>query len=168
MLLRMQVKGLTIDPLHNSPVLILRSEETGQDLQIWIGANEALAISNELESVTPQRPLTHDLLRNILEELGVKVTRVIITELRNDTFFALIELNHNGNPHEIDCRPSDAVAVALRAGAEILVESTVLDMVNGERNASPSKPEKEQNSWDNVDDLKNWLDRISPEDFGQE
>lgn len=125
-MIEMRVAGLALDPTTQMPIVILRDDSGTHTLPIWIGLVEASAIATFLEKIPLARPMTHDLLRNLLDELGAKVTRVEITELRENTFYALIHLQHQGADRPIDARPSDAVALALRAGAPILVSEEVL------------------------------------------
>lgn len=126
--IEMKVKNLVIDPNTNTPVLLLEAVSDKQLLPIWIDVPEARAISLEIEQVKPPRPLTHDLIRNILDGLGATVQRVTITELRNSTYLATISLSHKGQELQIDSRPSDAIAVALRMKAPIYASAQVLQM----------------------------------------
>lgn len=124
----MKVRNLVIDPNTNTPVVLLEAASDKQLLPIWIDLPEARAISLEIEQVKPPRPLTHDLIRNILEGLGATVQRITITELRNSTYLATISLSHKGQELQIDSRPSDAIAVALRMKAPIYATPQVLQM----------------------------------------
>jgi hypothetical protein len=131
-LIELTVETVAIDS-NNSPVVVLR-EATGQRrLQIWIGAAEAVAITVELEGQKLPRPMTHDLIRNILSELQVTVVKVVITDLREPTYFARLFLRTDGMTKEIDCRPSDAIALALRAQAPIFIPDDLLDRIEAER-----------------------------------
>jgi hypothetical protein len=123
----MKVKTVAIDPNSQSPVVVLEGVGAKEFLPIWIDLPEARAISMEIEQVKPPRPLTHDLIRNLLNGLGAKINRVTITELRNNTYFATIALAVKGQESEIDCRPSDAIAVALRMKAPIYVSLQVIE-----------------------------------------
>src|SRR5688572_29840701 len=126
-----------MDPNTNSPIVVLKGVDSDAILPIWVGAFEANAIALEIEKIVPQRPMTHDLLRNLITELGLQVTRVSITDLRENTFYALIELtDQNGKIISLDARPSDAIALALRADSAIFAEQKVLDI-----SASSSQPE---------------------------
>ena len=120
-MLQMVVKGLTLDPLTNMPIVILKDVEGNRALPIWIGTNEANAIALEMERITTPRPMTHDLIRNILEGLKAKVSRIVVNDLRDNTFYAVIFLAVNGAEVAIDSRPSDAIALALRVKAPIFV-----------------------------------------------
>lgn len=158
MSLEMKVKGLMIDPVSNMPIIILK--DTGGDvvLPIWVGIFEANAIAMELEKVVSPRPMTHDLLRNVIEGLKAKVERVVITDLKENTFFALIHLARTGETLAIDARPSDAMALALRTGVPIFVEQAVLDKssVSGTESGS-----------DETERLRKWLEQVDPEELGR-
>src|SRR5262245_32150498 len=117
MWIEMKVKGLALDPMSNLPILILRDEGEKRSLPIWVGLAEANAIALELEKITTARPMTHDLIRNILEALRAKVVKVVVTDLRENTFFAVIQLQLGATEVTVDSRPSDAIALALRVGA---------------------------------------------------
>ena len=118
-----------MDPNSNSPIVVLKGVDSDTILPIWVGAFEANAIALEIEKIVPQRPMTHDLIRNLINEIGYKVVRVIITDLRDNTFYALIELaDENGRIVSLDARPSDAIALALRSDCAIFAEQKVLDI----------------------------------------
>ncbi|MFH0843950.1 MAG: bifunctional nuclease family protein, partial [Pseudomonadota bacterium] len=121
MFMPMVVSGLTIDPLTNSPIVILKEVEGDKTLPIWIGLLEATAIASELEGVKFSRPMTHDLLKNLLGLINVKVKRIEVCDLKNNTYYALIHITHNGKELSIDARPSDALALSLRVNAPIFV-----------------------------------------------
>ncbi len=123
MLIEMFIKGLMIDPVNNTPIVILRDDENERTLPIWVGPVEANAIALQIENVAPPRPMTHDLLRNIVGELGATLRRVVISDLREGTFFAYLELAGDDGPVYIDSRPSDALALSLRAKAPIFVDT---------------------------------------------
>jgi len=123
----MIVGGLTVDPYTNTPIVILKDPESEDVLPIWIGFFEASAIATQLEKVKLARPMTHDLMKNILETLGAKVLRIEVTELKENTYYALIHIELDGKVYEIDSRPSDAIALALRTGASIFVNEEVLE-----------------------------------------
>ena len=126
-MIKMEIKGLLMDPVSNMPVVILRDTEKGHFLPIWVGIFEANAIALEMEKVSTPRPMTHDLLKNLLAELDARVERVVINDLRENTFFARIHLTAGGDSLSVDSRPSDAIALALRSQAEIFVEEDVLE-----------------------------------------
>jgi len=122
----MKISGLIPDPVTNMPIVVLKDAGSDTVLPIWVGVYEANAIALEIEKVTTPRPMTHDLLKNFLLGLEATVQKVVVTELREDTFFAVIWLNHNGESISIDSRPSDALALALRMDCPIFVEEEVL------------------------------------------
>lgn len=129
MLIEVKIGALIMDPNTNTPIVVLKGIDSDTILPIWVGAFEANAIALEIEKIVPQRPMTHDLLRNFIVETGFRVTRVSITDLRDNTFYALIELmNEQGNFTSLDARPSDAIALALRMDCAIFVEQKVLDI----------------------------------------
>lgn len=160
MLHEMKVKGLALDPLTNVPIVILKGVDKKNSLPIWIGIFEANAIMSELENVTPARPMTHDLIKNVLKELKAEVVRVIITDLADNTFYANIELMLNGSKIKIDSRPSDAIAIALRVDAPIYVAEEVIIKA---KKIDMSQDKK----MDSVDKWKEWLENADPEDFGK-
>jgi len=122
----MRVRGLMLDPTTNMPIIVLKDVNSDTVLPIWVGVFEANAIALEIEKVVPPRPMTHDLLRNVLLGLGVTVERVVVTELRDGTFLAAIFGSRDGEPVVLDARPSDAIALAMRTDAPIYVEENVL------------------------------------------
>ncbi|HEY8560592.1 MAG TPA: bifunctional nuclease family protein [Pyrinomonadaceae bacterium] len=129
MLVEVKIGALIMDPNSNSPIVVLKGVDSETILPIWVGAFEANAIALEIEKIVPQRPMTHDLIRNLINEIGYKVVRVIITDLRDNTFYALIELaDENGKIVSLDARPSDAIALALRSDCAIFAEQKVLDI----------------------------------------
>jgi bifunctional DNase/RNase len=158
MSLQMKIKGLMIDPVSNMPIIILKNTEEDSVLPIWVGIFEANAIAMQLENIVSPRPMTHDLLKNVIEGLEAKIERVVITDLRENTFFASIHLARNGKALEIDARPSDAMALALRAGAPIFVEPEVL------RKSSTSQ---ESGDSEATDRLRKWLETVDPEELGK-
>lgn len=129
MLVEVKIGALIMDPNTNTPIVVLKGVDSEVILPIWVGAFEANAIALEIEKVAPQRPMTHDLLRNIIIECGFHASRVIITDLLENTFYALIELKDNeGKSLSLDARPSDAIALALRLDCPIFVKQEVLDL----------------------------------------
>src|ERR1700761_261749 len=122
----MKIRGLMLDPVTNMPIVVLKDQGSETVLPIWVGVYEANAIALEIEKVTTPRPMTHDLLKNLLVGLETSVQKVVVTELRDDTFFAVIWLDRNGESISIDSRPSDALALALRVDCPIFVEDEVL------------------------------------------
>lgn len=162
MSIQMKVFGLTIDPLTNSPIMILKDLEGDKTVPIWIGLLEATAIASELENIKFSRPMTHDLLKNLMDQVGVKLAKVEICDLRDNTFFALMHLILQGKEFSMDARPSDAIALALRAQAPIYVEEQVIqkskavDLGNKEEIQS-----EEGKKWTEI------LESLSPDDFGK-
>jgi hypothetical protein len=159
-MLEMIVKGLAIDPSTNMPIVILKDLEEERALPIWVGIFEANAIALEMESVPTPRPMTHDLIKNILEETEATVLRIVVNDLKDNTFYAEIYLSLNGNEVAIDSRPSDAIALALRVDAPIYVAKKVLDEA---RSIDLTDPELA----DDKEKWKEWLEDLRPEDFGK-
>ncbi|MGH7932672.1 MAG: bifunctional nuclease family protein [Candidatus Binataceae bacterium] len=164
----MMVGGLTLDPTTKMPIVVLKDPDNKLNLPIWIGPLEAASMATELEGIKPQRPMTHDLVRNILGDLGASVESVEITELRENTYFARIELKtREGGVLSIDSRPSDAISVALRTKSPIYVAKTVLEL-SSELHESANEPA--QTSDQNLagvsrDKWSEILEKMSPEDF---
>ena len=156
-MIKMEIKGLLMDPVSNMPVVILRDTEKGHFLPIWVGIFEANAIALEMEKVTTPRPMTHDLLKNLLGELDARVDRIVINDLRDNTFFARIHLTRGDATLSVDSRPSDAIALALRSQAEIFVEEEVLEKSRSLRSDSDQDPDR----------LKKWLEEASPDELGK-
>jgi len=127
MQIEMTIKGLMVDPITNMPIIILRDKDGQKVLPIWVGVFEANAIALQIENVTTPRPMTHDLLRNVIQDLEASVTKIVVSDLRDNTFYAVIYLQRNGETVAIDARPSDAIALALRAHVPIFVEEIVID-----------------------------------------
>ncbi len=151
----MKVSGVAIDPFTNSPIVILKSEDGLKILPIWVGYLEASSILMELEKTPRPRPITHDLMKNIFEELNFKLSRIEITGIKDNTFYASIYLQNNEKEHVLDARPSDAIAIAIRTVAPIYVSKEVIK--------STQKIEIE----DNKEKLKDILSQMSDEDFGK-
>src|SRR5262245_52803953 len=124
----MKIKGLMIDPVSNMPIIILRETRGDEVMPIWVGVFEANAIALELEKVVTPRPMTHDLLRDVIKSLGARIERIAVTDLKDNTFYALIHMTHNGNTFHVGARPSDAIALALRARAPIFVDTSVIQL----------------------------------------
>jgi len=163
MLIEMKVTGLTIDPFTNMPIIILKDLEEKSALPIWIGLIEASAIATELEKIQLARPMTHDLMRNILQSLEVKVEKVEVNDLCDNTFYARIYLKNDGREFVVDSRPSDAIALALRVSAPIFVDKKVIEK---SRNVDLGKETKEgkkgeREKWAEI------LENLTPEDFGK-
>jgi len=161
-LVAMSIKGLMLDPVSNSPIVVLKDDDEKFFLPIWVGIFEANAIALQLENITTPRPMTHDLLRNTISELDARVARIVINDLRDSTFFAQIRLlvaQEGGDDRmlEIDARPSDAIALALRTEAPIYVTQSVLDQA---QTISPDGEDREEK-------VKKWFDDLSPEELGK-
>jgi bifunctional DNase/RNase len=152
MQIEVKIRGLMVDPQSGTPVVILKDIHSDMLLPIWVGPYEANAIALEIEKVAPQRPMTHDLMRNLMSEMGLQVERVVVTELRDSTFFAVIEMrNPEGEALLLDARPSDAIALALRADCPIFVDDEVF-------RASNCKSEEVEETGDSTDE--EWPDVI--------
>src|SRR3989440_124563 len=161
MLVEMKVRGLALDPVSNMPIIILRDDEDKRSLPIWVGIFEANAIALELEKIATPRPMTHDLIKNVLESLDVQVTRVVVTDLRENTFYAVLHLKLGTNEYTVDSRPSDAIALALRVAAPIFVEEDVFPKAGKMEVSKEGEPMKA----DDPEQLREWLQNIKPEDF---
>ncbi len=158
MALDVKVRGLMIDPVSNMPIIILKSEDGESVLPIWVGIFEANAIAMELEKINPPRPMTHDLLKNVIDEVSAGLEKVVITELRDNTFYALIYLTSGGRSLAIDSRPSDAIALALRSSAPILIEERVME----QSSSSGQEPAAEE-----TERLRHWLEKIDADELGR-
>lgn len=158
MQIEMTVKTLMIDPASNLPIVILRDREGSRVLPIWVGVAEANAIALQIENVATPRPMTHDLLRNVIHDLRASITKVVVSDLKDNTFYALIYLHVGADTMAVDARPSDAIALALRAKAPIFVEASVLE----EAKNTDFAPDKE-----NAERLQKWLESLDPDDLGK-
>lgn len=154
----MTVRGLTLDPVTNAPIVILKAEGGTRLLPIWIGLFEANAIALEMEKISTQRPMTHDLLKNLVELLGATVERAVVDNLRENTFFATVYLRSKGLELRLDARPSDAIALALRASAPIYVTHDVLVRSRG---IELIEDLGDAEQW------RRWIDNITPGDFSE-
>jgi hypothetical protein len=159
-MLEMKVRGLTLDPLTNMALVILRDLEGTKALPIWVGIPEANAIALEIEQVPTPRPMTHDLIKNFIDGVNATVTRIVVNDLKDATFYATIYLSLGGREIHFDSRPSDAIAVALRVKAPIYVALDVIERAGSVDTAG-------QTAGEDPDTLKEWLDNIRPEDFGK-
>jgi uncharacterized protein len=156
--IKMNVKALIVDPIANVPVVILRDADEKNFLPIWVGVFEANAIALQMEGVTTPRPMTHDLLRNVIRQIEGDVTRVVINNLEENTFYAQIHIRLAGRDHTIDSRPSDAIALALRTQAPLFVEESVLEKSRaGDDSAEAQSAER----------LRKWLEDADPESLGK-
>src|SRR5881394_4212888 len=158
MQIEMSIKGLMVDPISNMPIVILRDKEGSRTLPIWVGMFEANAIALQIENISTPRPMTHDLLRNVIQDLKASVQKIVVCDLQENTFYALIYLSVNGDTVAIDARPSDAIALALRTRAPIFVEETVID------NAKTVDFSSEKTD---ADRLHKWLESLDPDDLGK-
>ena len=161
-MVKMKVEGLTLDPLTNMPIIILKDILSDKALPIWVGYFEANAIALEIEKINTPRPMTHDLLRSIISSLHAKVKHVLINDLKDNTFFAVISVIQNGSDMTIDSRPSDAIALALRTKSPIFVEEKVIEAAKKLDLPDPGKIQNdEKQQW------KDWITSIKPQDFGK-
>jgi bifunctional DNase/RNase len=158
MQIEMSIKGLMVDPITNTPIVILRDKDGQKVLPIWVGIFEANAIALQIENIATPRPMTHDLLRNVIHDLKAEVQKIVVCDLQENTFYALIYLEMNGGTVAIDARPSDAIALALRTRAPIFVEDAVID------NAKTVDFTTEKADSDR---LHKWLESLDPDDLGK-
>jgi uncharacterized protein len=162
MFIEMKVAGITVDPFTNTPIVILKDMDEKEVLPIWIGLLEASSIATALENIATPRPMTHDLFKNVLEKLAVKVVKIEVNDLRDNTYFAVIHLDVENRRIVVDSRPSDAIAIAIRTGAAIFVEesvirkSTKIDLAQ-----KGDKVVTETSEWEEI------LENLSPDDFGK-
>ena len=156
--IEMTIKGLMIDPITNMPIVILKDKEGERVLPIWVGVFEANAIALQIENISTPRPMTHDLIRNILSEIEADVQRIVVCELRENTFYAMIYLDREGETMAIDARPSDAIALALRTKSPIFVENDVVESAKG-LDLSKESSDSER--------LQKWLEGLNPDDLGK-
>lgn len=158
MSVEMRIQGLMVDPITNMPIVVLRDPRTDAKLPIWVGVFEANAIALELEKIKTPRPMTHDLLKETMARLGAKLTRVLINDLQDNTFYALLYLDTPQGPVELDARPSDAIALALRSSAPIFARETVIsaaqniDLTQGHQDAER---------------FRSWLESLDEGDLGK-
>ena len=158
MQVEMTIKGLMVDPVTNMPIIILRDQEGQRVLPIWVGVFEANAIALQIENIATPRPMTHDLLRNVIADLKAQVRKIVVSDLKENTFYALIYMTVNGDTVAVDARPSDAIALALRVHAPIFVEDAVIDSAK-KLDFTPDKADSER--------LQKWLESLDPEDLGK-
>ena len=157
MSLEVKVRGLMIDPVSNMPIIILKNENGDQVLPIWVGIFEANAIAMELEKIVSPRPMTHDLLKDVITALSGGMEKVVITDLRDNTFYALIHIKGADGSIVVDARPSDAIALALRAGVSIHIEDRVMEQ---------SSATGEDSAAEEAERLRRWLEKIDPQELG--
>jgi len=158
MLIEMSIKGLMVDPMAGTPIVILKDKQGDRVLPIWVGVPEANAIALQIENVATPRPMTHDLLRNIITDLEGRVDRVVVSDLKDNTYFAIIHLTVRGERVAVDARPSDAIALALRTRSPILVEEAVIENARtADFTAEPADNER----------LQKGLESLDPEELGK-
>ena len=155
-MIEMNLVGVRVELPTQQPIVLLQEREGERYLPIWIGTSEAAAIAYSLQGVITPRPMTHDLMKNVLEELGIRMDRIVITELRDGTFYAVIKLSLNGSSYEISSRPSDAIALAVRAGVPIFANEEVLTEAS-----IVIRDDEEQE----VEKFKEFLEGVTPDDF---
>jgi uncharacterized protein len=154
-----RIRGLVIDPATNMPIVVLKDVSSDTVMPIWVGSFEANAIAIEIEKLAAPRPMTHDLTRNLIRNLNGALEKVVITELRDDTFFAILWLRQDNEAITVDARPSDAIALALRADCPIYVSEQVLQSAKLNTSGPPEGPTAEQ--------LRGWLEGLNDEDMGR-
>lgn len=157
-LVEVRIRGLMMDPVTNMPMVVLKDVVDEHVLPIWVGIFEANAIALEIEKNAPPRPMTHDLIRNLLRSFDVKVTKVVISELKDDTFFAVIWMERNGEALSIDARPSDALALAMRCDCPMFVHRSVMDSARAGQQGGRDA---------NSEELRRWLEGLGDDDMGQ-
>lgn len=155
-MIEVKIKALTLDPTTNTSVVILMDLDDSRALPIWIGPNEANAIINEMEKIPTPRPMTHDLLKNVIDGIHAKVVKVVVNDLKENVYYALIYISINGTEIAVDSRPSDAMALAIRVNAPIFVTEKVL-----KKSINLSEKESEESG----EDIKKWIEKLRPEDF---
>ncbi len=156
--IEMTIKGLMIDPITNMPIVILKDKEGNRILPIWVGIFEANAIALQIENISTPRPMTHDLLKNVLGDLEANVQKIVVCELKDNTFYAMIYLDREGKLIGVDARPSDAIALALRTKSPIYVEESVVEGAKGMDLAKETTDSEK---------LQKWLEGLNPEDLGK-
>ena len=159
MLIEMTIKGLMVDPITNLPIVILKDKGGDRVLPIWVGIFEANAIALQIENIATPRPMTHDLLRNVITDLEGRVDRIVVSDLKENTFYAVIHLTVRGERVAIDARPSDAIALALRTHSPILVEENVIDNAKAVDFSSTDRADNDR--------LQKWLESLDPDALGK-
>ena len=157
-MIEMNIKGLMVDPITNMPIIILRDSDGQKVLPIWVGVFEANAIALQIENIQTPRPMTHDLLRNIIQDLQATVDKIVVCDLKENTFYATLHVRSEWGALAVDARPSDAIALALRTGARIFVEDAVI------QNARSVESSREPMD---IGRLQRWLENLSDEDLGR-
>jgi len=156
--IEMRIKGLVVDPISKMPIVVLEDPRSEQILPIWIGVFEANAIALTIENIPSPRPMTHDLLKAFLERLDIAIEKIVVNDVRNNTFYALIHCRHDDRPLVIDSLPSDAIALALRMSSPIFVDDEVVRKAQGLRF---------DESLEGSERLRSWLEGLQPDDFGK-
>ncbi len=157
--IEVRIRGLMVDPATNMPIVVLKDVGSDAVMPIWVGPFEANAIAIEIAKESGQRPLTHDLLRNVIHHLNAELEKVVITDLREDTFYAALWLRQQGESVMVDVRPSDAIALALRSDCPIYVSEKVMEAAKLSPTIAPEGASSEQ--------LKGWLEGLNDEDLGR-
>ena len=159
MLIEMTIKGLMVDPITNLPIVILKDTAGDRVLPNWVGIFEANAIALQIENIATPRPMTHDLLRNVIADLDGRVDRIVVSDLKENTFYAVIHLTVRGEPLAIDARPSDAIALALRTHSPILVDEQVIDNAKTVDFSTTDRTDSDR--------LQKWLESLDPNELGK-
>ena len=164
-MIELNLVGVRIELPSNQPILLLKEREGERYLPIWIGQAEAQAIAYALQGVATQRPLTHDLLKNVLDELTTSLDRVVVTEVRDRTYYAELHLVNSSGSHTVSSRPSDAIALAVRTQTPIFAEESLLDEVGQEQDDSESSVSEDDQD-ELLEDFRDFIENVNPEDFG--
>lgn len=157
-MLEMEIHSVNLDVMSSQPVVVLKEKDARRFLPIWIGQFEATAIMMEMQGMQPSRPLTHDLLRTMIDVLGAQVHRIVVSDIQDGTFYAVIQLTSNGDRIDVDARPSDAIALAVRLGAPIFASEEVLERA--------AIVQDEEDETEEIERFKQFIDSVEPEDFG--
>ena len=156
--IEMKIKGLVVDPISKMPIVVLEDLNNEKILPIWIGVFEANAIALKIENISTPRPMTHDLVKNFLEKLNISIEKVVVNDVRDNTFYAMIHCRYKDQTITIDSRPSDAIALSLRVDAPIFVEDEVVKKAHSL---------KFDDNLEDSEKLKKWLENLKPENFGK-
>lgn len=156
--IEMKIKGLVVDPISKMPIVVLEDLHSQRMLPIWIGVFEANAIALKIENISTPRPMTHDLLKSFLDKINISIEKIVVNDVRDNTFYALIYCRYHNQSLIIDSRPSDAIALALRTNSSIFVEEDVVKKAHSL---------KSEENLEDSEKLKKWLENLKPEDFGK-
>ena len=156
--IKMKIKGLVVDPISKMPIVVLEDAQKQRMLPIWIGVFEANAIALKIENIATPRPMTHDLLKSFLNKLDISIEKIVVNDVRDNTFYAMIHCRYDNKNLLIDSRPSDAIALALRTDSPIFVEEDVVDK---------AQSLKFDENLEDSEKLQKWLENLKPEDFGK-